>query len=77
MSYLLKPGTDAVSFSIPIQRRGEGPQLVVAVATPQVIEALRQPKPMAADTFFLQALSETQRRNLAIAAVGRYVRLRN
>jgi len=77
LSYLLKPGTDAVSFSIPIQRRGEGPQLVMAVTTPQVIDALRQPKPMAADTFFLQALSETQRRSLAIAAAGRYVRLKN
>ena len=77
LSYLLKPGTDAVSFSIPVQRRGEGPQLVMAVTTPQVIDALRQPRPMAADTFFLQALSETQRRSLAIAAAARYVRLKN
>jgi serine/threonine-protein kinase len=77
LSYLLKPGTDAVLFAIPIQRGGEGPQLVMAVTTPQVIDALRQPKPVAADTFFLQALSETQRRNLAIAAAARYVRLKN
>jgi len=77
LSYLLKAGTDAVSFSIPIQRRGEGPQLVIAVTTPQVVDALRQPKPLAADTFFLQALSETERRNFAIAAAGRYVRLKN
>ena len=43
------------------------PQLVMAVTTPQVLDSLRQPKPMAADTFFLQAVSEAQRNNVAIA----------
>jgi serine/threonine protein kinase len=79
LSYLLKPGTDALSFSIGIQRSGGGdaPQLVMAVTTPQVLESLRQPRPVAADTFFLQALSETQRNKVAIATAARYFRLKN
>jgi serine/threonine-protein kinase len=77
LSYLLKPGTDSLSFSIGIQRNGagSGPQLVMAVATPQVLDSLRQPKPMAADTFFLQAVSEAQRSNLTISTAARYFRL--
>ena len=79
LSYLLKPGTDSLSFSIGIQRSGggDGPQLVLAVTTPKVLDSLRQPKPMAADTFFLQAVSEAQRNNVAIAAGARYFRLKN
>ncbi len=79
LSYLLKPGTDSLSFSIGMQRSGGGddPQLVLAVTTPQVLDSLRQPKPMAADTFFLQAFSEAQRNNVAIAAAARYFRLKN
>jgi serine/threonine-protein kinase len=79
LSYLLKPGTDSLSFSIGMQRSsaGEGPQLVMAVATPQVLDSLRRPKPMAADTFFLQAASDAQRNNIAITAAARYFRLKN
>ena len=79
LSYLLRPGTDSLSFSIGIQRSGggDGPQLVMAVTTPQVLDSLRQPKPMAADTFFLQAVSEAQRNNVAIATAARYFRLKN
>jgi serine/threonine protein kinase len=79
LSYLLKPGIDSLSFSIPMQRGGggDGPQLVMAVATPQVLDSLRQPKPTAADTFFLQAVSEAQRNNVAIVAAARYFRLKN
>jgi hypothetical protein len=79
LSYLLKPGIDSLSFSIPMQRGGggDGPQLVMAVATPQVIDSLRQPKPTAADTFFLQAVSEAQRNNVAIITAARYFRLKN
>ncbi len=79
LSYLLKPGTDSLSFSIGMQRSGggDGPQLVMAVATPQVLDSLRQPKPTAADTFFLQVVSEAQRNNMSIAAVARYFRLKN
>jgi hypothetical protein len=79
LSYLLKPGTDSLSFSIGMQRSGggDGPQLVFAVTTPQVLDSLRQPKPMVADTFFLQAVSEAQRNNVAIATAARYFRLKN
>jgi len=79
LSYLLRPGIDSLSFSIGMQRGGggDGPQLVMAVATPQVLDSLQQPKPMAADTFFLQAASEAQRNNVAIATAARYFRLRN
>jgi serine/threonine protein kinase len=78
LSYLLKPGTDSLSFSIGMQRSGvggAGPELIMAVATTQVIASLRQSRPMAADTFFLQALSEAQRNNLTISTAARYVRL--
>ena len=79
LSYLLKPGTDSQSFSIGIQRGGgsDGPQLVMAVTTPQVLDSLRQPRPMAADTFFLQAVSEAQRNNVPMATAARYFRLKN
>ena len=79
LSYLLKPGTDSLSFSIGMQRSsaGDGPQLVMAVASPQVLDSLRRPKPMAADTFFLQAASEAQRNNIAITTAARYFRLKN
>jgi len=76
MSYLLKPGTDSLSFALPMPK-GSGPQLVLAVASPRVLDSLRQPRPMAADTFFLQAASEAQRANLNITAAARYVRLKN
>jgi len=79
LSYLLKPGTDSLSFSIGMQRgsAGDGPQLVMAVATPQVLDSLRPPKPMAADSFFLLAASEAQRKNVTITTAARYFRLKN
>jgi hypothetical protein len=79
LSYLLKRGTDSLSFSIGMQRSGgaTGPQLIMAVTTPRVLDSLRQPRPMAADTFFLQAISEAQRNNVIIATAARYVRLKN
>ena len=77
MSYLLKPGTDSLSFAIDIPRSenaggGTLPQLVMAVATPRVLDSLRQPRPTPADQFFLQAFSEAQRANLTINASARY-----
>jgi serine/threonine protein kinase len=77
LSYFLKPGTDSLSFSITIERNGasRGPQLVIAVATPQVLDALRQSKVMAADAFFLEAISEAQRNNVSISVAARYFRL--
>jgi serine/threonine-protein kinase len=53
------------------------PQLIMVVTTTRVLDSLRQPRPMAADTFFLQALSEAQRNNVTIATSARYVRFKN
>jgi len=44
----------------------------MAVATPRVLDSLRQPRPTPADQFFLQALSEAQRANITINASARY-----
>jgi len=76
MSYLLKPGTDALSFAIDIPRSdqasGSTSQLVMAVATPRVLDSLRQPTPTPADQFFMQALAEAQRANITISASARH-----
>jgi hypothetical protein len=79
LSYLLKPGTDSLSFSIGTQRGGApgGPQLIMAVATGRVLDSLRQPGAAAADTFFLQAIGEAQRNNSTVATAARYVWLKN
>jgi hypothetical protein len=37
-----------------------------------VLDSLRQPKPTAADTFFLQAVSEAQGHNVTMAAAARW-----
>jgi serine/threonine protein kinase len=77
VSYLLKPGTDALSFSIDIPRSDNAganvPQLIMAITTPRVLDSLRQPRPTPADQFFLQALSEAQRANVTMNASARYV----
>jgi serine/threonine-protein kinase len=78
MSYLLKPGTDALAFSIEMKRSestmgSSVPQLIMAVATPKVLDSLRQPRPTPADQFFLQVLSEAQRANMTINASARYI----
>lgn len=78
LSYALRPGTDALSFSIDMKRSAESlgsnvPQLIMAVATPRVLDSLRQPRPTPADQFFLQVLSEAQRGNVTINASARYV----
>ncbi len=76
MSYLLKPGTDALSFAIPVPRSDQASantsQLVMAVATPRVLDSLRQPVPTPADQFFLQAFAEAQRANVTISATARH-----
>ncbi|MFB9269868.1 protein kinase [Bradyrhizobium erythrophlei] len=76
LSYLLKPGIDSLSFAFPMAG-GAGPQLLLVVATTRVLDSLRQSRPMAADMFFLQALSEAQRSNVTITAAARYVTLTN
>jgi serine/threonine-protein kinase len=78
LSYYLKPGTDALSFSIEMKRSEESlgsnvPQLIMAVATPRVLDSLRQPRPTSADQFFLQVLSEAQRAGVTVNASARYI----
>lgn len=78
ISYYLKPGTDSLSFSIEMKRAEDSlgssvPQLIMAVTTPRVLDSIRQARPMPADQFFLQVLSEAQRSGLTINASARYI----
>ena len=61
----LKAGTDAKTFSITMQDRegaaGSQPQLLLAVASPRPLEALRTTRAIAADQFFPAVSSEAQR----------------
>ena len=82
ISYLLKPGTDALSFSLDVARSdttpgSNVPQLLMAVTTPRVLDSLRQPRPTPADQFFLQVLSEAQRANVTMNASARYFMIQN
>ena len=78
VSYVLKDGTDAKTFSLGIQRRdapGGQPQLLIAIASPRVMDALRPPQPVQAEQFFLLALSEASRAGLTLSAGARYFKL--
>jgi hypothetical protein len=75
VSYALKPGLDSLAFAVPMPRGG--PQLLMAIATPRVLDALRQPRPVPADTFFLQALGQAQRDNVIMTTTARYIALKN
>jgi serine/threonine-protein kinase len=78
VTYLLKDGTDAKTFSLGMQRvegAGGQPQLLMAVASARIIDALRPAKPMQADQFFLLALSEADRAGLKLSATTRYFKL--
>ena len=76
ISYLLKPGTDSLSFSLEVPRSDPSgasvPQLLIAVTTPRVLDSLRQPRPTPADQFFLQVVSEAQRSDITVNASARY-----
>jgi serine/threonine-protein kinase len=78
VSYVLKDGTDAKTFSLGLQRKdaaGGQPQLLMAVASPRVMDALRPPQPVQAESFFLLALSEASRAGLTLSASARYFKL--
>jgi serine/threonine-protein kinase len=77
VSSALKQGTDALSFTLELPRlesgsSGKSPQLVMAVASPRVVDALRRPDPIPADQFFPQILSEAQRSAVTLTASARY-----
>jgi serine/threonine-protein kinase len=78
VSYALKDGIDAKTFSLGMQRT-EGaagqPQLLLAVASPRLLEALRPSRPVPADQFFLLAQSEAARAGLTLSATARYFKL--
>jgi serine/threonine protein kinase len=76
VSSALKPGTDALSFALELPRSesgsGKSPQLVMAVASPRVVDTLRQSGPIPADQFFQQVLGDVQRGATSLAASARY-----
>ena len=77
VSSALKPGTDALSFALelPLSESGSGgksPQLVMAVASPRAVDALRQSGPTPAGQFFQQVLGDAQRGSTTLAASARY-----
>jgi serine/threonine-protein kinase len=78
LSYLLKPGTDAKTFKIGMQRAdggGRQPQLLIAIATTSQLAALRAPQPMPADAFFRNVLDEAARTGQSPSATARYFML--
>lgn len=79
VSHLLKPGTDAKTFTIGRSdiawASGGQPQLLIAVASPLPLKALRFDRPVAAERVFPAALGEAERANQPIAAMARYFKL--
>ena len=77
LSNLLKPGIDVLSFSIGMQRSdGPGrPQLLMAVASTASVDALKMPRPLAADQYFPKVFVDTQAGAITMTAAARYFRL--
>jgi hypothetical protein len=79
MSHLLKPDVNAKTFAIgrsDIAWASEGqPQLLIVVASPIPLKALRFDRPVAADRVFAAALGEAERTNQPVAAMARYFKL--
>lgn len=77
VSSLLKPGTDAMSFTIGLQRNqpDAAPQLLMAVASSRVLDSLRSAQPVAADIFFPQALKDAKVANVPVTATARFFKL--
>jgi Protein kinase domain len=79
VSQLLKPGTDARTFKIGMQRAdangGRQPQLLIAIASASTLASLSPGQPVAAEEFFRNVLSEAARAGRPISATGRYLML--
>jgi serine/threonine-protein kinase len=75
----LKPGTDAKTFAIKIQRNGgpagRQPQLLIAIANAASIAALQENGPIRAAPYFEQLLSEAAKSGAPLSATARYVML--
>lgn len=78
-SQLLKPGIDAKTFKIGMQRAdggsGRQPQLLIAIATSSPLGALRPPQPIAAADFFRAAVDDAASAGQSLSATGRYFML--
>jgi hypothetical protein len=75
---LLKPGTDAKTFSIGMQRAGADgsqPQLLMAIASTSPLDILRPGGAVAADQFFPAVLNAAKRSGQTVAATARYFKL--
>ena len=79
LSSLLKPGTDAKTFNIGMKRpegtAGRQPQLLIAVTSPSLVNALQLGEPSKADHFFVQVLSEAAKSGTPLSAAARYFML--
>jgi len=79
VSHLLKPGTDAKTFKIGMQRANAGggrqPQLLIAITSAPPLAALHPPQPMPADAFFRNVLDEAMRTGQSLSATARYFML--
>ena len=79
LSRLLKLGTGAKTFDIGMKRpegsTGRQPQLLIAVASPSPIDALRPAQPTDADQFFPPVLSDAAQSGKSLSAAARYFTL--
>ena len=78
LSQLLKPGTDAKTFKIGMQRTdggGRQPQLLIAIATASPLAALAAGQPVAAEQFFRNVLNEAAQSGRSLSATGGYFML--
>jgi serine/threonine protein kinase len=78
VSQQLKQGTDAKTFGIAMQgdgTPGSQPQLLVAVASPRPLDALKAARPVAADQFFPAVLNEAARTGQTLGVTARYFKL--
>ena len=76
LSQLLKPGVDAKTFKIGMQRAdggsGRQPQLLIAIATAAPLGSLRPMQPVAAAEFFRTVLDDAAKAGQSLSATGRY-----
>jgi hypothetical protein len=79
LSSQLKPGTGSKTFDIPTKGRevveGRQPQLLIALAGPSPIDALRPGQPTDAQQLFPRVLSEAARSGKSLSASVRYFTL--
>jgi hypothetical protein len=78
VSSLLKPTPDGMRFDMRVQRSGDAaaqPELLLAVAGPQALEALRVVNGATADKVFALALDEVRRTGQDLGAVAQYFKV--